>query len=505
MSDLRERYLGQIKAMESVSLPQWHWITSRLLIGAICLIMALLWFIPWTQTAFGDGQVDTPFPSERIQSISALVPGQIRTWHVTEGQAIRTGDPIVTLVDSDPELIQRLESQLAAANQQRIAMEQAIATETTNLDRQQRLRDQGLKSQRDLELVQLEIQKLSAEAAKIDAEISRLQVETARQSLQTKVAPSDGTILRLKSSGNATYVNAVKLFDLVGKKIATPFPLITYAEAMEKYGSDKPDLRFDMLMVELTDLLPNTGFKVFQSIATSGGCIKAINVTGKSDQMSKNMLQEEMAKKVVPSLGGKGMAWMRVENGELQSNIVQFFSEEELIGIKERLEAKDGDVLLFIADKNRDVVNDILGRLRLYVAERYEFIDPTKITPCWVTDFPLFELKDGNLTSIHHPFTAPSDDFMSASTKEELLKVNSRGYDMVINGEEVGGGSIRIHQADVQEKVFNTLGLSKDEIEEKFGWFVEALKYGTPPHGGIALGIDRLVGMLLDTDNIRVF
>lgn len=295
----------------------------------------------------------------------------------------------------------------------------------------------------------------------------------------------------------------VKLFDLVGKKIATPFPLITYAEAMEKYGSDKPDLRFDMLMVELTDLLPNTGFKVFQSIATSGGCIKAINVTGKSDQMSKNMLQEEMAKKVVPSLGGKGMAWMRVENGELQSNIVQFFSEEELIGIKERLEAKDGDVLLFIADKNRDVVNDILGRLRLYVAERYEFIDPTKITPCWVTDFPLFELKDGNLTSIHHPFTAPSDDFMSASTKEELLKVNSRGYDMVINGEEVGGGSIRIHQADVQEKVFNTLGLSKDEIEEKFGWFVEALKYGTPPHGGIALGIDRLVGMLLDTDNIR--
>jgi len=220
MSDLRERYLGQIKALESVSLPQWHWITSRLLIGAICLIMALLWFIPWTQTAFGDGQVDTPFPSERIQSISALVPGQIRTWHVTEGQAIRTGDPIVTLVDSDPELIQRLESQLAAANQQRIAMEQAIATETTNLDRQQRLRDQGLKSQRDLELVQLEIQKLSAEAAKIDAEISRLQVETARQSLQTKVAPSDGTILRLKSSGNATYVNA-------GEVLASFIPNVT--------------------------------------------------------------------------------------------------------------------------------------------------------------------------------------------------------------------------------------------------------------------------------------
>lgn len=295
----------------------------------------------------------------------------------------------------------------------------------------------------------------------------------------------------------------IRLFDLVGKKISTPFPLITYAEAMEKYGSDKPDLRFDMPMVEVTDLLPNTGFKVFQSIATSGGCIKAINVTGQSDKMSKNMLQEEMAKKVVPSLGGKGMAWMRVENGELQSNIVQFFSEEELSGIKERLNANDGDVLLFIADKNRDVVNDILGRLRLYVAERYDFIDPNKISPCWVTDFPLFELKDGNLTSIHHPFTAPSDDFMAASTKEELLKVNSRGYDMVINGEEVGGGSIRIHQADIQEKVFDTLGLTKDEIEEKFGWFVDALKYGTPPHGGIALGIDRLVGMLLDTDNIR--
>lgn len=294
-----------------------------------------------------------------------------------------------------------------------------------------------------------------------------------------------------------------ELFSLAGKRISTPFPHITYKEAMETYGSDKPDLRFDMPMVEVTDILKETGFKVFQSIATSGGCIKAINVKKMSSEMSKNMLQEEMAKKVVPSLGGKGMAWMRVENGALNSNIVQFFSEKELDEIASRFACEDGDVLLFIADKHRAIVNDILGRLRLYVASRFGFIDPKVVAPCWVTNFPLFECKENQLTSIHHPFTAPSDDFLSATTQEDLLKVSSRGYDMVINGEEIGGGSIRIHDSSVQQKVFETLGLSSDDIKEKFGWFVDALTYGTPPHGGIALGIDRLVGMLLDTENIR--
>jgi len=293
------------------------------------------------------------------------------------------------------------------------------------------------------------------------------------------------------------------LFDFANKPLKGPFPHLPYSDAMEKYGSDKPDLRFGLEMVEVTQHLTNVNFKVFQSIASSGGCIKAINVKGKASDMSKNMLQEEFAKKVVPKLGGKGMAWMKMEEGKLQSNIVQFFSEEEQAHIIDSLKAENGDVLLFIADKSRKSVNDVLGRLRLYVAEKFGFIDPTKFVACWVTNFPLFEEKDGSITSIHHPFTAPDGDVLKASSREEILALNSRGYDLVINGEEIGGGSIRIHQSDVQERIFDLLGLSKEDIELKFGWFVKALEYGTPPHGGIALGLDRLVGMLLDTESIR--
>jgi aspartyl-tRNA synthetase len=294
-----------------------------------------------------------------------------------------------------------------------------------------------------------------------------------------------------------------ELFSIVGKTIKGPFPHMTYDTAMNSYGSDKPDLRFDMKMIEVTPLLGNVNFQIFKTLATTGGCIKAINVKGKAADMSKNMLQEELAKKVVPKFGGKGMAWMKMVDGALQSNIVQFFSEEEQKNIIETLKAENGDVLLFIADMKKNNVNEVLGRLRLYVAENFGFIKAQDIAPIWVTDFPLFEEKDGHITSIHHPFTAPKGDVLGATTREDILAINSRGYDLVINGEEVGGGSIRIHQSDSQHKIFSLLGLDEKEIESKFGWFVQALQYGTPPHGGIALGIDRLVGMLLDTDNIR--
>ncbi len=294
-----------------------------------------------------------------------------------------------------------------------------------------------------------------------------------------------------------------KLFALVGKEIKGPFQHMTYETALNSYGSDKPDLRFDMKMIDVTPLLTQVNFQIFKTLATKGGSIKAINVKGKAADMSKNMLQEELAKKMVPKFGGKGMAWMKMVDGALQSNIVQFFSEEEQSNLIETLKAEDGDVLLFIADMKKDKVNEVLGRLRLYVAEKYGFIKATDIAPLWVTQFPLFEEKDGKITSIHHPFTAPSGDVLAAKTREEILAINSRGYDLVINGEEIGGGSIRIHQSDVQHKIFNLLGMEESEIETKFGWFVQALQYGTPPHGGIALGVDRLVGMLLDTDNIR--
>ncbi|MDC0036620.1 aspartate--tRNA ligase [bacterium] len=293
------------------------------------------------------------------------------------------------------------------------------------------------------------------------------------------------------------------IFKLVGKTVTGPFPHITYADAMNLYGNDHPDLRFEMTMVDVTAHLTQVGYKIFKQIADAGGAIKAINVKGRAAHMSKSMLQEELAKKVVPSFGGKGMSWMKVENGKLISNIVQFFSDDEQAALMSALNAEENDVLLFIADTNTALVNDVLGRLRLHVANSQGLIDHSKIAACWVTEFPMFESKDNRLHAMHHPFTQPDDSFTTASTTQEYLNVNSRAYDLVINGEEVGGGSIRIHDNEIQTKLFQALGLSDAEIKEKFGFFVDALKYGTPPHGGIALGLDRLVAMVSDSDSIR--
>lgn len=294
-----------------------------------------------------------------------------------------------------------------------------------------------------------------------------------------------------------------KAFAVAGKHIELGFPYMPYDEAMERYGNDHPDIRFDMTLVNLTSILDGVNFKVFQSIIDAGGSIKAINVKGKAEEMSKNMLQEEFAKKIVPNLGAKGMAWMKATNGSLDSSITQFFTETQIQSIKTLMNVEDGDVLLFIADNNKALVNDVLGRLRLIVAEKFGFIDKSKICPVWVTEFPMFEEKDGRLHAIHHPFTQPDDGFLSATTIQDYTTLKSRAYDLVINGEEVGGGSIRIHDASVQHKVFEVLGLSEADIKQKFGFFVEALSYGTPPHGGLALGVDRLVSIILDAPSIR--
>jgi aspartyl-tRNA synthetase len=294
-----------------------------------------------------------------------------------------------------------------------------------------------------------------------------------------------------------------RVFGLVNQSITGPFPHITYHDAISRYGTDRPDLRFGMELVNITPLLIETNYKIFNTIANKKGLIKGIKVVNHADKMSKSFLQEELAKKVVPSFGGKGMSWMKVSGGKLESNIVQFFSESEQQSLITAFEASEGDVLLLVADTNHHLVHDVLGRLRLYVAEKFNLIPKESISPCWVTQFPLFEEREGKLISIHHPFTAPDQDITTMTTHSELLTVNSRGYDLVINGEEIGGGSIRIHDSAIQEKIFECLGLSKDDIEEKFGWFVEALQYGTPPHGGLALGLDRLTAMILGTSSIR--
>lgn len=222
-----------------------------------------------------------------------------------------------------------------------------------------------------------------------------------------------------------------------------------------------------------------------------------------ADTLSKNVLQNEYAMKIVQSFGAKGMTWMKVADDKLQSNIVQFFNEDEQKALIERFKAEDGDVLMMIADTSFDLVNRVLCDLRLHVAGRYNIIPKDKFCPVWVTDFPLFELKDGTPTSIHHPFTMPDRTDFDPENIEELISLNSRAYDIVMNGEELGGGSIRIHDMNVQKKVFKALGLSQSEAEAKFGFFLRALEYGAPPHAGLALGIDRVIAMILNTASIR--
>jgi aspartyl-tRNA synthetase len=294
-----------------------------------------------------------------------------------------------------------------------------------------------------------------------------------------------------------------QMFEINGTSLARPFPRMTWQEAMDQTGSDRPDLRFEMYFVEATDIFEKTDYGIFRQILQRGGVIKGINVKNASKSLSKNMLQNEYAKQIVPGFGAKGMTWMRVAGNRLDSNIVQFFSDREQQAIIQRFKASDGDVILIIADPSPELVNSALGRLRLHVADRLGMIPGDLYSPVWVTDFPLFEATEEGVTSTHHPFTAPDRiDFDPADTGD-LLSLLSRSYDIVVNGEELGGGSIRIHDPSTQQKVFQALGLSPDQAEEKFGFFLKALEFGPPPHGGLALGMDRVVAMILKTASIR--
>jgi aspartyl-tRNA synthetase len=295
----------------------------------------------------------------------------------------------------------------------------------------------------------------------------------------------------------------VRIFNLGGITLARPFPRMTYKMAMDSYGTDRPDLRFDMVFKEVTDIVKDTGYSIFRDTVKKGGLIKGFKIKDRKGILSKNILQNEYSLKILPSFGARGMTWMRVAEGRLQSNIVQFFSPNEQGRIMERFGAADGDVLMMIADISHDRVNKILEKLRLNVAKRLGLIPKESFSPIWITDFPLFELKDGALSSQHHPFTMPDRTDFDPENIQELLGLNSRAYDLVINGEELGGGSIRIHDMEVQRKIFKALGLKPEEMEAKFGFFLKALEYGAPPHGGLALGMDRVISMILNTTSIR--
>ncbi len=293
------------------------------------------------------------------------------------------------------------------------------------------------------------------------------------------------------------------MFKVGGIEVPRPYPRMSWLDAMNSTGSDKPDLRFGMTFRDATDIFADTRYAIFRQILERNGCIKGINVKGQSERLSKNVLQNEYAKEIVPGFGAKGMTWMRVMDSGLESNIVQFFSDRERTEILRRFEAEPGDVILMIADPSWSLVCSALGQLRLHIAQRLDLIPGDKFCPLWVTDFPLFEPTENGVTSSHHPFTMPDRADFDPGNIEELLSLRSRAYDLVMNGEELGGGSIRIHDRELQNRIFTALGLSQRDVDEKFGFFLKALDYGAPPHGGIALGVDRVVAMILGASSIR--
>lgn len=295
----------------------------------------------------------------------------------------------------------------------------------------------------------------------------------------------------------------VQMFEIGGIKLDRPFPRMTYQEAMDSMGSDRPDIRFGLRFTDATDIFKYTSYGIFKQILQRGGCIKGINAKGQSEKLSKNILQNEYAKQIVPGFGAKGMTWMRMIEGRLESNIVQFFSREEQQAIIGCFDAENGDVIMMIADPSYEMVVSALGQLRLHVANQLNLIPKNAFCPVWVTDFPLFKMTEEGISSNHHPLTAPAQMEFDPTDEQQLLSLKSRAFDIVINGEELGGGSIRIHDSKMQERIFMILGLSENEIEEKFGFFLRALEYGAPPHGGIALGMDRTAAMILGSESIR--
>ncbi|MBP2649374.1 MAG: Aspartyl-tRNA synthetase [Firmicutes bacterium] len=285
-----------------------------------------------------------------------------------------------------------------------------------------------------------------------------------------------------------------------GIEISAPFIRMTYDDAMNKYGSDKPDLRFGMELMDISEAVRGSEFKVFESVLKAGGRVKAIKVPNYSHIPRKEL---DGLVEYVGSFGGKGLAWMCYTPDGIKSQITKFFSEEIVGKITAMTEAGEGDLLLLMADKPA-VVNPVLGQLRLEMARRLDMIDPDKLCFLWVVDFPMFEYdeEEKRWVAMHHMFTAPRDEDIQY-LEQDPGRVLAKAYDVILNGTELGGGSLRIYQRDLQEKVFNAIGFSVEEATEKFGYLLEAFEYGTPPHGGIALGIDRLIMLMAGRPSLR--
>lgn len=291
--------------------------------------------------------------------------------------------------------------------------------------------------------------------------------------------------------------------NVTGESADYEFPRMPYAEAMERYGSDKPDIRFGVELKELSDIVKDAGFQAFKTCIENGGVVKAIVAPGASEKFSRKVLDEyqDYAKTY---FGAKGLAYIKLTEEGITSPLAKFFSQEEMAAIIARTEAKKGDVILIVADVKK-VVYASLGALRLRIGKELELIDNNEFKFLWVVDFPMFEYseEEGRYQAQHHPFTSIKPEDMNAFMNGEMENIRTNSYDMVLNGSEIGGGSIRIFNPEIQEKVFEKLGLSYQEAREKFGFFVDAFKYGAPPHGGLAFGIDRWLMVMLKEGSIR--
>lgn len=292
-----------------------------------------------------------------------------------------------------------------------------------------------------------------------------------------------------------------RLFEqTLGVDLPTPFETLSYDEAMSRFGSDKPDLRFGLELQDVSAIIADSDFKVFTDAVAKGGQVKGFAAKGCASYTRKEIDDlTELARR----FGAKGLAWILFKDGELKSPILKFFTEQQLEQIKVALQAEDGDLLLFVADK-KQVVADVLGQLRLYFGEQLQLLNRKEFRMCWVVDFPLveYDAEQKRYVALHHPFTMPREKDIEL-LQSEPAQAKAQAYDLVLNGYEIAGGSMRIYKREIQEQMFKVLGLSEQEAQEKFGFLLEAFDYGAPPHGGIAFGLDRIVMLLAGRKNLR--
>ncbi|WP_337020150.1 aspartate--tRNA ligase [Oceanobacillus massiliensis] len=321
------------------------------------------------------------------------------------------------------------------------------------------------------------------------------QPEFTQIDIETSFLTSD-EIMEMTEKMMQQVVKEVKDID-----IELPLPRMPYDEAMNRYGSDKPDTRFDLELIQVSDVLASSTFKVFQGAIEAGGKVALLNVKGEAGNFSRKDIDK--LTDFVKVYGAKGLAWLKAEGSDLKGPILKFLTDEEKAGIIEKANAEDGDLLLFVADKS-SVVYDSLGALRLKLGKQLGMINEDKFNFLWVTDWPLFEYDEemGRYFAAHHPFTSPIEQDIE-KLESDPGSVRANAYDLVLNGYELGGGSIRIYQKEQQDHMFKALGFSEEEARDQFGFLLDALEYGAPPHGGIALGLDRIIMLLAGRSNLR--